>query len=98
MNLPFLNIFKGKPKLSDKFLTIDINSENVKCMAFYVDEQQVAKIIGVGVAQIEPNTVRGGNMIDFEQTKDALEDAVAQARNGYEDKIANAIIGVNGNL
>jgi cell division ATPase FtsA len=27
-----------------------------------------------------------------------LEEAVAQARNGYEDKITNAIIGVNGNL
>jgi cell division protein FtsA len=98
MNLPFLNIFKGSPKLSNKFLTVDINSENIKCLAYYVDEQQIAKIIGVGTALMEPNTVRGGNIIDMEQTKNALEEAVSQARNGYEDNINNVILGVNGNL
>lgn len=98
MNLPFLNIFRGSSKLSNKFLTVDINSENVKCLAYYIDEQQIAKIIGVGTALLEPNTVRGGNIIDMEQTRSSLEEALAQARNGYEDTINNAILGVNGSL
>ncbi len=95
MNLPFL---KSTTIPANHFLSVDINSENVKCLAFYVDEQNTAKIVGVGTSNLEPGAVRAGNIIDFDQTLNALDIALGATLENVEGRVSDVIFGVNGEL
>lgn len=67
-------------------------------MSFYIDEQKMAKIIGVGCSQLEPLSVRGGIIVDRENVEMALSTAIDQATENFEDDIRNAVFGVNNDL
>ena len=96
MNLPFL---KKTSKPLNKFLTLDIGSEAVNCMAFYADPQQkVAKIIGLGDAFLDPGSVRAGHIVDFEKVEEAARDAILKATEDFEDHVTDVIFGVSGDL
>ena len=96
MNLPFL---KKTSKPSNKFLTLDIGSEAVNCMAFYVDPQTgVAKIIGAGDRMIETGAVRAGHIVDIEKVEEAARDAIHIATEDFEEHISDIIFGVSGDL
>ena len=94
LSLPFR--FKNQ-KLQDRFLTITINSDNVSCLAFYVDGKD-AKIIGVGKQYLEPGAVRSGVIIDSDIVENSLNEAIIQATASVEDDISDVIFGLGGNL
>ena len=94
VTLPFLS--KPKEKLN-KFLAIDINSTDVKCMAFYDDGTGI-KIIGTGQKHLEPGMVRAGVIIEPDYVADKLNSAIDEAVENSEENIDKVIIGVNGDL
>ena len=91
--LPFLN----KTQKSDRFLTIHISTSEVKCLAIYC-ENGIFKIIGHGIAELEPGNVRGGIIIDKEKVATALQDTIEKATEHSEETISDVIFGVGSNL
>jgi cell division ATPase FtsA len=94
MRLPFLHTTSVQ---SSKFLSININSKDVKCLALYYDSGSY-KIIGYGREGLEAGSVRNGVIIDKEDATRALKSAVLMATENLEEKVNNAIIGVSGDL
>jgi cell division ATPase FtsA len=94
VRLPF---FSKSTEEQNKFLTIDINSSNVKCVAFYKEDSQL-KIIGSGAQNLESGSVRAGNIVDLQNTLDATVAAADQATRNLEERLNNAIFGVTGDL
>jgi cell division ATPase FtsA len=92
--LPFL---KKSSKQAPKFLTLDINAESVKCLAFYKEDGKI-KIIGYGKEPLEEGLVRNGVIIDMDKVLVEAEKVVAQATNEAGDSIKNVIIGVTSDL
>lgn len=104
--LPFGNKANKAP---NKFLTIDIDSDKVKCLAFYVPNPQeeneissisdlpVAKIIGVGVQRFDQGTVRNGVIINHNNLAIAAKKAIDEATRNADD-ISDVIFGVSGQL
>jgi cell division protein FtsA len=95
MNLPF---FKKTSKPANRFLTIDISADSVKCLAFYVDTNNMAKIIGSGTKFLEPHAVRSGNIVDFRDVEEATREAIAEATESSGGKISDVIFGVSNDL
>jgi cell division ATPase FtsA len=93
-SLPFLS--KSK-EVQNKFLTVHISSNDVKCVCFYYDAGNL-KIIGSGRQALETGSVRAGNLIDIENVADALEIAATQATDELEDDVNDVIFGVSGDL
>ncbi len=94
MKLPFL-----QPDMtqSNKFLSLSINSKDVRCLALYYDSGSY-KIIGFGREELERGSVRNGVIIDKEDVVRAVKGAVLAASENLEEKVGEVIIGVNGNL
>lgn len=93
VKLPFLTSKRD----INKFLTLDISSLNVKCLAFYQENGGV-KIIGAGRKSLETGSVRGGIIIDDDDVSNAVEEAVYQAIQNTGESIGNVIVGINGDL
>jgi cell division ATPase FtsA len=93
LNLPFIQKAQKNP---DKFLTLDINAGEVKCLAFY-HENNTFKIIGNGRFELDPGCVRGGIIIEKDEVEGAIRSAVDYATQDLEE-ISDVIIGVNSNL
>jgi len=93
IKLPFLSTTKD----TNKFLTINISSLNVKCLAFYQENGGV-KIIGTGKENLETGSVRAGVIIDDEDVSNTVDEAISQAIQNTGEDIDNVIIGVNGDL
>jgi len=94
MNLPF---FKKKAKKTPKFLTLEISSESVRCLAFYKEDGSL-KIIGSGTSPLEAGAVRNGIIIDPGLVVQATQEAMNSATQNAEDAIKNVIIGVSSDL
>lgn len=95
MGLPFFS--KQSTTDASKFLTASISSSEVKCVAFYYDNGKL-KIIGSGKQSLERGSVRAGNVIDLDNTADALDQALTKANENAEDKIKNVVFGVTSDL
>ena len=94
MKLPFLQ--KSAP-YSNKFLSLNINSNDIRCLVIYYDNGSY-KIIGSGKEMLERGSVRNGIIIDKDDVARAIKSAVIFATEDLEDNISNAIIGVGGDL
>src|SRR5258708_3058069 len=94
LNLPFGLNKSGDPF---KFLTIDISSDSVKCLAFY-NENGINKIIGAGTQALEQNAIRGGNIVEYEPVEQAIDEAILLATQDLEEKVHQVIIGVSGDM
>ena len=92
IRLPFL---KKKNKLTDKFLTLNFNSEEIRCLAFYFDGS-AHRIIGSGTSPLEEDTVRNGYIINQKNLEEGIKSAVNQATKDLEDRINNVIAGLGG--
>ncbi len=92
--LPFR---KKTAKKQPKFLTLDINSSNVKCLVFYKENGSL-KIIGSGKSYLESGSVRNGVMVDFEAVVRATQEAIDIATQHVEDEVVNTIVGVTSDL
>jgi len=94
MKLPFLQ--KGTSQ-SNKFLSLNINSKEVRGLTIYYDNGKY-KIIGTGREQLENGSVRNGVIIDKDDVVRAVKNVVIQATEELEEKVNNVILGVNGDL
>ncbi len=95
MGLPFFS--KQSSNESNKFLTLEINSRDVKCVLVYFENGKF-KIIGSGKQTLENSSVRAGNIIDLDNTLDAVNLAVTKACENSGDGVNNVIFGVSGDL
>lgn len=91
-NLPFKHT-----DTSNKFLTVDISSTDVKVAAFYLDEGKL-KVIGTGRETLTPNTVKSGEVVDINNLEKSLEIAIHQAQLNSEETINQVVFGVSGDL
>ena len=94
MKLPFLQNNTGQ---SNKFLSININSNDVKCLAVYYDSGSY-KIIGSGREILEKGSVRNSIIVDKEDVARAVKSAYTSAVENLEDKVNGVIFGVSGDL
>lgn len=94
INLPFLS---RRSKKTPKFLTLEISSESVRCLAFYKEDGSI-KIIGSGRSDVEVGSVRNGVVVEFDQVIKAAEEAIGAATLNAEDAIKNSIISVSSDL
>ena len=107
MKLPFLSKKKKKQKLHEEyFLTLDIGSHHVKCLAFKYESAQNSEIgekgkirlIGVGREWLEPRSVRNGYIIETDSVVDALDSAIYKATETAGVDVNNVIFGVSGDI
>ncbi len=88
-SLPF---FK-KHKESNKFLTLEINSDSVRVIAFYAEET-TCKVVGYGEGTLEEGAVRSGKIVDRDKVEEGIRNAVEKATSDSEETIDNVIVGV----
>lgn len=92
--LPFFKKTSHKPP---KFLSLEINAESIRCLAFYKEDGTV-KIIGSGSEYLDEGLVRNGVIVDFDEVAEAAEQAINEATIDFEDNVRNVIIGVTSDL
>jgi cell division ATPase FtsA len=92
VNLPFL---KKTGTALKKFLTVDINANDIKCLAFYQDNG-TCKIVGAGIQPVEPGCVRAGVIIDKDAVAETLAAAAGQAMETLGEPVDKAIFGISG--
>ena len=100
IKLPFFQNSKAAP---DRFLAVDINSNDVKCLAIYGERPEnqpsmLFKVLGQGKVNLEAGSVRGGTVIGKDNVEEALRAAAAQATEHLEIPINNVIFGINGDM
>ncbi|HLB51299.1 hypothetical protein A3F07_00230 [candidate division WWE3 bacterium RIFCSPHIGHO2_12_FULL_38_15] len=98
----------AKP-VPNKFLTIDMDSASIKCLAFFTPENESteftsiapdtkAKIVGVAKHYLEPGVIRGGVIIDIDLVEKSLRECIDECTMSQEESIKDVIFGVSGNL
>jgi cell division ATPase FtsA len=93
-NLPFLKKSQEDPS---KFLSLNINAKDIKCLAFYFDGE-CFKIIGSGNKDVPEGAVRNGMVIDKESVLEGIKSSVEQALETSGHEIRKVIFGVNGGI
>lgn len=93
-NLPFPKKIQDDPS---KFLTLNINAKDVKCLAFYYDGE-IFKIIGSGSKDVPEGAVRNGMIVDKETVLEAINYSVDKATENSGHEIRRVIIGVDGGI
>ncbi len=94
LNLPSFKKEYGEP---NKFLSLNINARDVKCLAFYFDNETF-KIIGSGSQKLPEGSVRNGMILDKDAVVDAIKSSVEKATQNSGDKIKRVIVGVDGGI
>ncbi len=89
--------FKKEQEETNKFLSININARDVKCLAFYFDGD-VFKIIGSSVFDLPDGCVRNGMILDTNTIVGALKKVSDQATDGLNEPINKGIVGVEGGI
>lgn len=92
LKLPFWE--KALPD-ENRFLSININAKDVRCLAFYFDGDMF-KIIGSGKIDLPENTVRNGIILNKNMVTQALKDAVEKATGDLSGKLNRVIVGLDG--
>lgn len=93
-NLPFSKKSQEDPS---KFLSLNINAKDVKCLAFYFDGE-IFKIIGSGKKDLAEGAVRNGMIVDKDIVLEAVRESVEKALENSGHDIRKVIIGVNGGI
>ena len=83
LKLPFLKKTKNGPS---KFLTLEINSCEIKCLVFY-KENDAFKIIGSGAVQTEPGLIRNGIISDLESVANLTRETIEKATSDIEEDV-----------
>jgi len=92
LRLPFLEKASSD---ENRFLSININAKDVRCLAFYFDGN-VFKIVGSGKTNLPENAVRNGVVLDKDIVTQALKNAVEKATEDLGGKLNRAIVGLDG--
>jgi len=93
-NLPFLE--KADTDIN-KFLSLNINAKDIRCLAFYFDGESF-KIIGSGKKDVPEGCVRNGMIIDKDIVCEAIKEAVFKATENIEDKTKKTVVAVDGGI
>ncbi len=93
-NLPFLEKVDTD---TNKFLSLNINARDIRCIAFYFDGSSF-KIIGSGKADLEEGCVRNGMVIDKDLVCEAIKKAVEKSTENIEDKTRKTIVAIDGGI
>lgn len=94
LNLPSL---KKTYEDTNKFLVLNINARDVKCLAFFLDED-IFKITGFGSQDLPEGSVRNGMILDQSTVVEAIKNSVEIANRDSVEKIKKVIVGVDGGL
>lgn len=90
ISIPF---FQKTSKQPNKFLTLTIGTEEVKCVVFYKDpEEEKLKIIGSGKRVLPKGSVRSGIIIEDDDVEIATGEAIRAATENLEDEVRDVII------
>ena len=79
----------------NKFLSVNINARDIRCLAFYFDGD-IFKIIGSGKVGLPENAVRNGIVFDKNIVTEALKDAIEKASRDLSGKVNRVIVGLDG--
>jgi len=91
IRLPFL---QKNPKRPNKFITLTVSSEDVKCAVFYDDPEETKfRVLGTGRQPLEKGSVRAGIIIENDDVENAAEEALKRALENTEDDVSCVIIG-----
>lgn len=92
LKLPFFE----KPVVDEnKFLSLNINARDIRCIAFYYDGESF-KIVGSGKENLPENSVRNGIILDKDIVSEALKKAVEKATGDLSEKTNRVIVGLDG--
>jgi cell division ATPase FtsA len=97
LRLPFLS----KRSNPNKFFTIDVSADAVRCLAFYAEkapEEIKLKIIGSSFQPLEQDIVRAGHIIDKAALIEVVKDSIYEASENAEETINSVIWGITGDL
>ncbi len=89
--------FKKTYEDTNRFLTLNINARDVKCLAFYLDED-IFKITGFGSQDLPEGSVRNGMIVDKDVVVEAIKRSVDIANRDSVEKIKKVIVGVDGGI
>ena len=89
--------FKKTYEDSNRFLTLNINARDVKCLAFYLDED-IFKITGFGSQGLPEGSVRNGMIVDRDVVIEAIKRSVEIANRDSVEKVKKVIVGVDGGI
>lgn len=89
--------FKKSYEDPNRFLALNINARDVKCLAFYLDED-VFKITGFGSHELPEGSVRNGMILDRDVVVEAVKTASEIANRDSVEKIKRVIVGVDGGI
>lgn len=94
INLPS---FKKTQEDTNRFLALNINARDVKCLSFYLDED-VFKITGFGSQDLPEGSVRNGMILDQNTVVEAVKRSAEIASRDSIEKIKKVIVGVDGGI
>lgn len=94
INLPS---FKKTQEDTNRFLALNINARDVKCLSFYLDED-VFKITGFGSQDLPEGSVRNGMILDQNTVVEAIKTSAEIANRDSIEKIKKVIVGVDGGI
>lgn len=90
IRLPFL---QKNPKRPNKFITLSINSEDVKCAVFYDNpEESKLKVVGTGKQPLLKGSARAGIIVESDDVETATEEALRRALENTEDDVSYAVL------
>lgn len=97
------NLKKKETQKKNSFLTVDIGSQSVKCLAFKrtideEDQQHKIKLVGMGKEWLEPWSVRSGHILEIDKVAKALDSAIFKATEEIDEDIDDVIFGVSGDI
>jgi cell division ATPase FtsA len=92
LKLPF---WEKIPTDENRFLSININAKDIKCLTFYFDGDTF-KIVGSGKIDLPEGVVRNGVVIDKDIVVQALKDVVTDTTKDLSVKVNRAIVGLDG--
>lgn len=94
ITLPF---FAKKQAASNKFLSIDINASCIRTLAFF-QEESTLKVVGSCVFDLEPYSVRGNAIVDFDNVELVLHENLVQLQNTIGEEIKEVVFNVAGGM
>ena len=89
--------FKKTYEDTNRFLTLNINARDVKCLSFYLDED-IFKITGFGNQYLPEGSVRNGMILDQNAVVEAVKRSAEIANGDSVEKINKVIVGVDGGI
>jgi cell division ATPase FtsA len=94
MNLPS---FKKVYESNDRFLVLNINARDVKCLELFYNEN-IINITGVGFQDLPEGSVRNGMILYNDIVIEAVKNTVEKATQNSQSKTKNVIVGLDGGV